>query len=472
MGIDWKVGSLSVVAQERTEAHAFTLQFDRVEDRLRRVDPSLRLALARQKERDRFRIMTDPSPRHNTAQQEQHQTNKQTHTSIALPPDPLATMSSLRLAVRHARMHRSRLVSVTMLSLTVRGMSVMASSGSGSMAVPFRNNNDNPKRLASVSPTRANVRMLGFRGGGDGGDHHQKKKSFLSTFTGSGNDGGDLPSTLQGKPVQALVPPGSCQFGQDFTAVKLLQRWQVSDTSCVVRFGLPDPSRPLNLSTCACLLAKAEIDSGANAGSTEAVVRPYTPISTNAQIGSFDLLIKNYKENGTMSRYLCEDLREGDSVDFKHIDFNVKIQYPFANRRIGMIVGGTGITPMVQALHAILGDPNQDNGYTVDMLYGSRDSTDILGRELLDQWAENSNRRFRLTHILSGESAKSGWEGKTGHIDRAAIKEGLPGPDEDCMIFVCGPPPMYDALCGPRGEPELSGVLADMGYRADQVYKF
>lgn len=31
---------------------------------------------------------------------------------------------------------------------------------------------------------------------------------------------------------------------------------------------------------------------------------------------------------------------------------------------------------------------------------------------------------------------------------------------------------MYKALCGPREDEELTGVLADMGYKKEQVYKF
>ena len=34
-----------------------------------------------------------------------------------------------------------------------------------------------------------------------------------------------------------------------------------------------------------------------------------------------------------MSRYLCEDLSEGDMLEFKHIDFNVKKQAPFSTSR-------------------------------------------------------------------------------------------------------------------------------------------
>ena len=83
-------------------------------------------------------------------------------------------------------------------------------------------------------------------------------------------------------------------------------------------------------------------------------VRPYTPISTNAMVGKFELMVKIY-EKGKMGQHL-DSMEVGDFLDFKHIPFNVKVQYPFNRRVIGMICGGTGVTPMLQALHALL-DP-------------------------------------------------------------------------------------------------------------------
>jgi cytochrome-b5 reductase len=136
-----------------------------------------------------------------------------------------------------------------------------------------------------------------------------------------------------------------------------------------------------------------------------------------------------------------------------------------------MLVGGTGITPMIQALHAILGDPASSTRAT--MLYGSRVKDDILGQELLDQWSSGDSSRLSVTHVLSHEPEDSDWKGPRGHIGRELISKHMPGPDdEDGIIFICGPPPMYDALCGPRDSKELSGLLAEMGYKAEQVYKF
>lgn len=277
-----------------------------------------------------------------------------------------------------------------------------------------------------------------------------------------------MSTSLSGSPTLALVPPGKCQFTEEFQSVPLLARTQVSETSSVLRFALPNILQPLNLSTCACILAKADLPD--RDGIMEAVIRPYTPISTNADVGHFELLIKDYGEQGRMSTYLTEDLKIGDKVDFKHIKFNVKIQAPFPHTHIGMLVGGTGITPMVQALHAILGDPASSTRAT--MLYGSRVSNDILGRDLLDKWSEESSR-LSVTHILSHEPEDSDWQGARGHIDRDLISKHMPSPDDkDSIIFICGPPPMYEALCGPRDAKELTGLLGEMGYSADQVFKF
>jgi cytochrome-b5 reductase len=276
-----------------------------------------------------------------------------------------------------------------------------------------------------------------------------------------------LPSSFTGQPTKALVPAGSCQFTDEFSTAPLLKRWKVSPTSSVLRFGLPDPSQPLNLSTCACILAKADLPD--YDGKLEEVVRPYTPITTNAQVGYFDLLVKDYGEKGRMSTHLC-GLTEGSKVSFKHSDLNVKIQAPFPYKKISMLVGGAGITPMIQALHAILGDPVSDA--EAAMLYGSRFSSDILGKDLLDFW-ENSDERLSVTHILSDEPEDSTWKGERGFISHELIQKLLPPPNsQDFIIFVCGPNPMYDAMCGPRSEKELSGLLKDMGYSKEQVYKF
>ena len=96
-----------------------------------------------------------------------------------------------------------------------------------------------------------------------------------------------IPSSLSSPPIKSTTEPGNCQLHEEFQALPLLAKYNVSPTSFVLRFGLPDSSKGLGLSTTACILAGAPIGQDG-----EMVVRPYTPISTNAMIGSFDLLVK------------------------------------------------------------------------------------------------------------------------------------------------------------------------------------
>mmetsp|Transcript_52673 Transcript_52673/g.118664 ORF Transcript_52673/g.118664 Transcript_52673/m.118664 type:complete len:284 (-) Transcript_52673:89-940(-) len=272
-----------------------------------------------------------------------------------------------------------------------------------------------------------------------------------------------VASTQIGPPTAATCPPGQCFFNEDWSKATLLDRYQVAHDSFLMTFALPDLNRSVGLSTCACLLCRFHPADGA-----EAVVRPYTPVSTNAMVGHFQLLVKVY-EHGKMSQHLSL-LPLGAAADFRHIQFNVKIQYPFGKKHITMLAGGTGITPMIQALHAILG--TEDDTTQVSLLFGNKTQDDILSKQLLDDWASKSDGRLKVTHVLSQVEADDYWGGLRGRINKDILKAHSVPPSENVLVMVCGPPGMYNELCGPRDQKELTGTLSEMGYSASQVFKF
>jgi len=282
--------------------------------------------------------------------------------------------------------------------------------------------------------------------------------------TGPVNSSGTVSmSALVGAATNAVCPPGQCQFGDDWKAAALVERIQLTHDVFLLTFRLPDEARSLGLSTCACILAKRDnTDDPANP-----IVRPYTPISTNALIGRFQLVIKVYP-GGAMTQYM-KAMEVRASLHFKHIEKNVKTQYPFGKTSITMLVGGSGINPMMQALHPLLGTVGDTTKVT--LIFGNKEEKDILCKDLLDKWAADSGGRFSVVNVLSRCAADTTWQGPKGHIDRKLI-EANSAPTASNYVVVCGPPPMYNALCGPREEQELTGLLKDMGYRADQVYKF
>lgn len=183
-----------------------------------------------------------------------------------------------------------------------------------------------------------------------------------------------------------------------------------------------------------------------------------------------DLLIKHY-ENGPMSTHL-HNMAPGQRLDIK----GPLPKYPWTTNKhqhIALIAGGTGITPMFQLCRAIFNNPEDKTKVT--LVFGNiREEDILLKRELAD--LENTYpQRFRAFYVL--EDTPKGWTGGKGYIGRNLLKTVLPEPKaENIKLFVCGPPGMMKALSGakksPKDQGELTGVLKELGYSLDQVYKF
>jgi cytochrome-b5 reductase len=162
----------------------------------------------------------------------------------------------------------------------------------------------------------------------------------------------------------------------------------------------------------------------------------------------------------------------GDALDFKHISFNIKVQYPFNKKTITMIGGGTGITPLYQALQKIMENPEDKTA--VNLLLGNNTPDDILLRKELDEMVQKSEGRINVVHVLSALKDDDKWEGERGFVNLELISRYAPPPSDDTMVFVCGPPPMYASLCGPRDVKEVAEgtALHSLGYNSANVFKF
>jgi len=276
----------------------------------------------------------------------------------------------------------------------------------------------------------------------------------------------------------------SCWLPTTWTPLPLLARVEQTHNTTLYDFGLPgSPAPSLSLPTCACLLLRApgrgrkEGGGPADFDETDAV-RPYTPVSEEGMPGRFQLLIKRY-DDGAVSEYLHK-LPIGSTVDFKHISFNVKEQYPFeGKKRITMLCGGTGIAPMYQALLKLM-DPSDTREVT--LVVGNKTEDDILMRAELEAFALQAPERFKLVYVLGDGpdgAAPSGWASTpaytaaSGWIDKAKVEEFCHPPADDTLVFVCGVPQMYTSLCGPRTEKELAqgSVLEQLGYTPSMVAK-
>ena len=151
-------------------------------------------------------------------------------------------------------------------------------------------------------------------------------------------------------------------------------------------------------------------------------------------------------------------------------------KYPWTankHKHITLICGGTGITPMYQLMRTIFNNP--DDTTKVSLVFGNIKEEDILLREEFQKLENEFPKRFRAFYTL--ESPPDNWPYGRGMITKELLKEVMPDPKtENIKVFVCGPLGLYNALSGtkpsPQDQGELTGILKELGYSKEQVFKF
>jgi len=214
------------------------------------------------------------------------------------------------------------------------------------------------------------------------------------------------------------------------------------------RFKLPKDSDSLGLPIGQHIRIRAEIDG-------EQILRSYTPTSTNDDKGYFDLVVKVYP-NGKMTQYL-NNLKIGDEIEVQGPSGRF-VYKKNMYKEIGMIAGGTGITPMLQVIKEIL--KHSDDTTKVTLLFGNITEDDIILRQDIDALAEKYHN-FHVYHVLNEPPQE--WTMGKGFITSAIMQEHLPKPADDNKILLCGPPPMIKAM---------KDNLTTLGFTKDHIFSF
>lgn len=82
-------------------------------------------------------------------------------------------------------------------------------------------------------------------------------------------------------------------------------------------------------------------------------------------------------------------------------------------RAFGMIAGGTGITPMLQIIRAVIRGRAEGDKTQIDLIFANVNAEDILLKEDLDGLAA-SDDGFRVHYVLNNPPEK--WEGGVGFV--------------------------------------------------------
>ncbi|XP_073021129.1 nitrate reductase [NADH] 1-like [Primulina eburnea] len=264
-------------------------------------------------------------------------------------------------------------------------------------------------------------------------------------------------------PIKELSPllRGVALVPREKIPCKLVAKTSISHDVRLFRFALPNEEHVLGLPVGKHIFVCATVNE-------KLCMRAYTPSSGVEAVGYFELVIKVYfkgmhpkfPNGGLMSQHL-DSLTLGSFIDVKgplgHIEYLGKGIFTVhgkqkSAKKLAMIAGGTGITPIYQVMQAILKDSEDETEMYV--VYANRTEDDILLRDELDEWAEKYPNRVKVWYVVQ-ESVQEGWKYSLGFVTESILREHIPGP-EKTLALACGPPPMLQFAVNPN--------LEKMGY--------
>ncbi|KAH8835084.1 cytochrome-b5 reductase [Flagelloscypha sp. PMI_526] len=235
-------------------------------------------------------------------------------------------------------------------------------------------------------------------------------------------------------------------------------------------FELPKNEASL-LPVASCVIVKASDPEALKDAKGKPIIRPYTPISPPEKKGELTFLIKKYEE-GNASKHI-HSLQPGQTLAMKG-PF-VKFQYK-ANEfdEITLIGGGSGITPLYQVVNHAL--PNPENKTKFTLVFSNATEKDILMKNELDGLAKKYPSTFKVIYTVDKPETDS-WAGPTGFVTKDFLQANIAPASlgEKTKVMVCGPLGQMAAVSGKKAgmkQGELGGILKDLGYTSEQVFKF
>ncbi|KAK7464483.1 hypothetical protein VKT23_006653 [Stygiomarasmius scandens] len=296
-----------------------------------------------------------------------------------------------------------------------------------------------------------------------------KKQSNLPLYligAGTVGLGGYYYMSLQDtKPKQEKSPLDPENF-KDFK-LKKIKPYNHNTSEFI--FELPNNEASL-LPVASCLIVKSSDPEALKDDKGKPIIRPYTPISPPDLPGELTLLIKKY-DNGNASKHI-HSLKEGDTLSIK----GPIPKWPWKMNefeQVALIGGGSGITPLYQILTHALSSPSNNTKFT--LLFSNVTESDILLKPELDALKAKYPNKFDVVYTL--DKPPKDWTGPSGYITKELLQQHVPKADlgEKAKVFVCGPPGQVAAIAGKKAgmkQGELGGILKELGYTEDQVYKF
>ncbi|TLP79973.1 benzoate 1,2-dioxygenase electron transfer component BenC [Nesterenkonia sphaerica] len=138
---------------------------------------------------------------------------------------------------------------------------------------------------------------------------------------------------------------------------------------------------------------------------------------------------------GAMSTYLTDRAAVGDRLTLSGPFGTFFLRPP--QRRVLLLAGGTGLAPILSILEKLAQDGTDQ---PVHLVYGVTRDADVVGLEILDDYVQKIET-FTYSYCVADPDSSAE---QIGYVTQFLSEEHLQNGDVD--IYLCGPPPMVDAV--------------------------
>jgi ring-1,2-phenylacetyl-CoA epoxidase subunit PaaE len=166
--------------------------------------------------------------------------------------------------------------------------------------------------------------------------------------------------------------------------------------------------------------------------------RAYSISSSPVTDSELSVTVKKVDE-GKVSRYLNEEIKEGDILEVMPPLGNFTVELNSERKKNYILIGGgSGITPLMSILKTILAVEPQSIVY---LIFQNRNESSIIFRNQLNELENIYKNRFFVNYILSKPGKE--WQGLSGKLDSTGIlqliKKLIPDSIFKSEYFLCGP---------------------------------
>jgi ferredoxin-NADP reductase len=163
-------------------------------------------------------------------------------------------------------------------------------------------------------------------------------------------------------------------------------------------------------------------------------------------------------EDGEVSPYLCDALREGDGLEVRGPIGGYFVWEVAQGGPLLLVGGGSGVVPLMAMLrHHARAEASVRASVPIRLLYSARTAADVIYMKELEALAESSELRIDYTFT---RGAPDGWSGYRRRIDRAMLEEVSWPPSARPRAYVCGPTPLVESV---------ATLLVELGHDPSRV---